>query len=100
MMSPKLMQDDVTVIFIGQPLCPNANPHPQMPHVLKATGIFLFDPEAIPNDAYKPATLYSCSDHFLESSASTQLETSDISLESSLFAQPEKVDQPNVNSIF
>lgn len=23
MMSPKLMQDDVTVIFIGQPLCPN-----------------------------------------------------------------------------
>lgn len=66
----------------------------------KATGIFPFDPEAIPNDAYKPATLYSCSDNFLESSASAQLETSDISFESSSSAQPEKVDQPNVNSIY
>lgn len=65
----------------------------------KATGIFPFDTEAIPNDAYKPATLYSCSDNFLESSASAQLETSDISFESSSSAQPEKVDQPNVNSI-
>lgn len=65
----------------------------------KATGIFPFDLEAITNDAYKPATLYSCSDHFLESFASAQLETSDISFESSLFAQPETVDQPNVNYI-